>query len=50
VLTEIKFVTQSKKLIEMAYSDTIYAWLLLHSHYDPDEHHNYIYQKDFTYR
>lgn len=50
VLTEIKFVTQPKKLIEMAYSDTIYAWLLLHSHYDPDEHHNYIYKKDFTYR
>jgi hypothetical protein len=33
----------------MAYGDTIYAWLLLHSHYDAGENHNYIYKKDFTY-
>lgn len=33
----------------MAYGDTIYAWLLLHSHYNEMEDHNYIYKKDFSY-
>lgn len=46
---QIYFVTGAKQLREMAYGDTVYAWLLLHSHYNPDEDHNYIYQKDFTY-
>lgn len=49
MLNQICFVTNEVKLNEMAYSDAIYAWLLLYSHYDPDEHHNYIYRKDFTY-
>lgn len=34
----------------MAYGDAIYAWLLLHSHYDPDENHNFIYKRDFTFK
>lgn len=45
----IYFVTSDKELRDMAYGDTIYAWLLLNSHYDPEEKHNYIYKKDFTY-
>ena len=49
LLNKINFTTNETKLKEMAYSDTIYAWLLLHSHYDPDENHNYIYEREFSY-
>lgn len=49
MLKNIKFVTLEGKLKEMAYNDSIYAWLLLHSHYDETENHNYIYKKDFTF-
>ena len=49
MVNHIDFVVSEDKLKEMAYGDTIYAWLLLHSHYDPEEQHNYIYKKDFTY-
>lgn len=49
MLRKINFVTNEQKLKEMAYGDTVYAWLLLHSHYDPDEEHNYIYKNEFTY-
>lgn len=49
MLNQIYFVTNETKLKEMVYSDSIYAWLLLYSHYSPDEEHNYIYRKDFTY-
>lgn len=49
MLNKINFVVNENKLREMAYGDTIYAWLLLHSHYDETEDHNYIYQKDFSY-
>ena len=45
----IHFVMTDDKLIEMEYSDTIYAWLLLHSYYNPDENYNYIYEKDFSF-
>ena len=48
-LKEIKFVTAEQELKDMAYGDTIYAWLLLHSHYNESENHNYIYKKDFTF-
>lgn len=48
MLTSIKFTTNTEKLREMAYGDIIYAWMLLHSHYSPDEDHNYIYAKEFT--
>ena len=49
MLKQIYFVSNEQKLREMAYGDSVYAWLLLHSHYDPDENHNYIYKKDFTF-
>ena len=49
MLRKINFVNNEQKLKEMAYGDTVYAWLLLHSHYDPDEEHNYIYKNEFTY-
>lgn len=49
MLGQVYYVTNENKLREMAYSDAIYAWLLLYSHYSPDENHNYIYKKDFTY-
>ena len=49
MLKQIYFVSNEQKLREMAYGDSVYAWLLLHSHYDPDEEHNYIYKRDFTF-
>lgn len=48
-MPKINFVTSDKELIDMAYGDSIYAWLLLHSHYDPEENHNYIYKRDFSF-
>lgn len=45
----INFVTIDQELKDMAYGDSVYAWLLLHSHYDKGEDHNYIYRKDFTF-
>lgn len=49
MLNKINFVTRPDKIKEMAYGDAIYAWLLLHSHYNPQENHNYIYENEFTY-
>lgn len=49
MLAKINFVVNKTKLKELAYNDSIYAWLLLHSHYNPDEDHNYIYEKEFTF-
>ena len=46
MVNHINFVVNENKLKEMAYGDTVYAWLLLHSHYNPDENHNYIYKKE----
>lgn len=46
----INFVTVDDKLKELAYNDSVYAWLLLHSHYDKNENHNYIYKRDFTFK
>lgn len=48
-LKQINFVTREDKLREMAYSDAIYAWLLLHSNYDKEEKHNYIYAANFSF-
>lgn len=48
MLKTIRFVTNETKLRQMAYGDSVYAWLLLHSHYNECEKHNYIYEKDFT--
>lgn len=49
MLSKINFVVNEEKLREMAYGDAVYAWLLLNSHYDPDENHNYIYANEFTF-
>lgn len=48
-MNKINFVTNKQKLKQMAYGDSVYAWLLLHSHYDEVEEHNYIYKRDFTF-
>ena len=34
---------------ELAYGDCVYAWLLLHSYYNPEEKHNYIYKEDINF-
>ena len=49
MLNKINFVVNQTKLKEMAYGDSIYAWLLLHSHYDENEDHNYIYKNEFSF-
>lgn len=49
MLSKINFVVNKEKIKEMAYGDSVYAWLLLHSHYSPDENHNYIYENEFTF-
>lgn len=48
-LKQINFVVGEDKLREMAYSDAIYAWLLLHSSYDKDKNYNYIYASSFKF-
>ena len=47
---EIYFDTREKTLKKLAYNDSVYAWLLLHSHYNKGERHNYIYKNEFTYK
>lgn len=49
MLKHINFRTEEYVLKELAYNDIIYAWLLLHSHYNKDEKYNYIYKNSFTY-
>lgn len=49
MLKKINFVTEPCKLREMAYGDSVYAWLLLHSHYSEEEDHNYIYENEFSF-
>lgn len=49
MLKKINFVVNQTKLREMAYGDSVYAWLLLHSHYDETEDHNYIYGSSINY-
>lgn len=48
MLDKIPFVTSERALVQMAYNDCVYAWLLLNSHYNEIESHNYIYKADFT--
>ena len=45
----INFRTEDYFLKELVYSDNVYAWLLLHSHYNPEEKHNYIYKEEINY-
>lgn len=44
----IPFPASRKELIELQYSDNIYAWLLCHSYKSPKESHSYIYANSFT--
>lgn len=45
----IPFRTEDIILKELAYNDCVYAWLLLHSHYNPEESHNYIYKEEINF-
>lgn len=45
----INFRTEEAFMKNLAYSDNVYAWLLLHSYYNPDEKHNYIYKEDINF-
>lgn len=49
-LKNIYFRTDEQMLKKMAYTDCVYAWLLLHSHYIDGERHNYIYKNEFTFK
>ena len=49
IRNKIPFRTEELTLKELAYNDCIYAWILLHSHYNPDESHNYIYKEDINF-
>ena len=46
----IPFRTEDIILKELAYNDCVYAWLLLHSHYNPEESHNYIYKEEINFK
>lgn len=50
MLKHITFNTEEEVLKDLAYNDIVYAWLLLHSHYNSEEKHNYIYKNAFTYK
>ena len=47
---EIYFDTRDETFRKLAYNDSVYAWLLLHSHYKKGERHNYIYKNEFTFK
>lgn len=49
MLKKIPFTTDPKELKDLFYNDNVYAWLLLHSHYNTQEKHNYIYRNSFTF-
>lgn len=46
----IPFRTDLNFLKKLAYNDCVYAWLLLHSHFNKEERHNYIYKNEFTFK
>lgn len=48
MLKHINFRTEEYILKDLAYNDIVYAWLLLHSHYNKAEQYNYIYKNSFT--
>ena len=50
MLNHINFRTEPRTLKKLAYADNIYAWLLLHSHFNVEEKHNYIYKEEFTFK
>lgn len=45
----INFRTEDYVLKDLVYNDCVYAWVLLHSYYNPTEKHNYIYKEDINY-
>lgn len=45
----INFRTEEYFLKELVYSDNVYAWLLLHSYYNPEEKYNYIYKDQINF-
>lgn len=47
---KIYFDTRDHILKKLAYSDNVYAWLLLHSYYKKGERHQYIYANSFTFK
>lgn len=47
---KIYFDTRDYTLKKLAYSDNVYAWLLLHSFYKKGERHQYIYKNAFTFK
>ena len=49
MLNHINFRTDDYTLRKLAYNDCVYAWLLLNSHYNPQEKHNYIYKEEINY-
>lgn len=50
MLTHVNFNTEEQVLRDLAYNDIVYAWLLIHSHYKPEEKHNFIYKSEFTFK
>ena len=49
ILKKIPFRTEEYILEKLAYNDCVYAWLLLHSHYNETESHNYIYKEEINF-
>lgn len=49
IRNHINFRTEEYFLKELVYGDCVYAWLLLHSHFNPDEKYNYIYKEDINF-
>ena len=47
-LNKIPYPINDKDLINLFHHDVVYTWLLLHSHFNDAECHNYIYKKEFT--
>lgn len=45
----INFRTEEIILKDLAYSDNVYAWLLLHSYYNKEEKYNYIYKENINF-
>lgn len=48
ILNKIYFPVSEEDLKRMSYTDSVYAWLLLHSKFNQSENWNYIYKKEFS--
>lgn len=49
LLQNVKFRTEDFVIKTLAYSDSVYAWLLLHSHFQREEKYNYIYKDEINF-